>query len=338
MSAMRRAASMPDFAQVDGANAASRRSVPPTVLIVDDSSFNLKIVSRVVRALFTSARVVTANDGREGVQKYKELRAKEPDEKLAMIVMDFNMPNVDGVTAARYIRALEEMNLGEEFKRESAGEGSNASSQSAESTLSIEGKTKVKCRRVPIVMYTTELQVVLPALIEGVIDDRIPKICSKELFHTTLVRHLHEEFAPFVQPCAGYDRNRAHSENDMADIMLETGTWELDELYGSLDAVEEANDAKEGRKRGRKGNTLKSKYRRGGNSDVIDLSDASTRQRSRFFARFPQTLRKFFGKRQNKTPRDKMNERGDGAAQPAKSTMFSRIQSEDNSRYRHAHP
>ena len=335
---MRRALSTPDFNSVTGTGTEPRKSVRPTVLIVDDSAFNLKIVSRVVQSLFTTARVVTASDGREGVQKYKELRANEPNEKLAMIVMDFNMPKVDGVTAARYIRALEEMDLGEEFKRESAGEGSNASSQSAEWQLSNDAKTTSKCRRVPIVMYTTELQVVLPALIEGIIDDRIPKICSKELFYTTLVRHLQEDFAPYVQPFVANDRNRAHSENDMADIMLETGTWELDELYGSLpEAEEDPGDAKEGRKRGRKGTTLKSKYRRGDNPDVIDLSDASTRQRSRFFAKLPQTLRKLFGRRQNKTPRNRMSEHGrNGGQQPTKSTMFSRIQSEDNFRYRQA--
>jgi len=335
---MRRATSTPDFiasAPSGERQQNGKKSVSPTVLIVDDSSFNLKVVSRVVSQLFTSARVATASDGREGVRMYKELRAQEPDVKLAMVVMDFNMPGVDGVTAARYIRALEAMDMGEEFKRASAGDGSNASSQSGELYNSGEKReAKPKPRRVPIVMYTTELQVVLPALIEGIIDDRIPKICSKELFQSTLARHLQDEFSQFLQPSLGYDKNRAHSENDMADIMLETDTWNLEQLYESLDEPSAAANEKDGRKRARAGTGEKSKFRRGGeDSEMIDLS-TKPHGRTGFFARFPKTLRKFFGLQPSKTPRNKMIERQrKGAVMSEKSAMFARIQSEDNLRY-----
>jgi CheY-like chemotaxis protein len=340
---MRRSVSVPDM--IDSTASSSSPQAPrvkittPTVLVVDDSAFNLKVVSRVVADMFVSVRVVTAQNGREGVQKYKELRASEPEEELALIVMDYNMPCVDGVTAARYIRALEAMNMGEEFKHQAKGEGSNASSQSNDGVRDSTDRGE-KYRRIPIVMYTTELHVVLPALIEGIIDDRIPKICSKDTFHATLERHLPEKYHQFVKPYMGLDRDRAHSENDVGDIMLETtGTWDLDEMYDSL-GVEPAVARAHGLgKRSRTGASVKNKtLKRGEHDGIINLNSEAPKSRFGFLSRFPKSLKKLFNSK-NKTsksgaPRSKLNDLHSGGKLSGKAGMFARVQSEDYSHHK----
>jgi CheY-like chemotaxis protein len=122
----------------------------PTVLVVDDCSMNLRIVSKVLGAIFSDVRVEFAHDGREGIKRFEELR-NDASCELALIIVDYNMPCCDGVTASKYMRALEERRNG------------RAREQSDVAAL---------WQRVPIVMYTTELHVILPALVDGTIDDR----------------------------------------------------------------------------------------------------------------------------------------------------------------------
>ena len=173
----------------------------PTVLIVDDCSMNLRIVSRVLAAIFSDVRVEFAHDGREGIKRYEELR-NDVSCDLALIIVDYNMPWCDGVTASKYVRALEERH------------NSRAREQSDVAAL---------WRRVPIVMYTTELHVILPALVDGTIDDRLPKVCTREMFSRSVVRHLAPRHARWVLPeWRGIESRAARfSCNDVANVELE---------------------------------------------------------------------------------------------------------------------
>ncbi len=70
---------------------------PYRVLIVDDSLFIAKQLGQIL----TSAGfhvVATAADGREGVERYKELYPN-----LDLVTMDITMPKLDGVGALREI-------------------------------------------------------------------------------------------------------------------------------------------------------------------------------------------------------------------------------------------
>ena len=173
----------------------------PTVLVVDDCSMNLRIVSKVLGAIFSDVRVEFAHDGREGIKRFEELR-NDASCELALIIVDYNMPCCDGVTASKYMRALEERRNG------------RAREQSDVAAL---------WQRVPIVMYTTELHVILPALVDGTIDDRLPKVCTREMFSRSVVRHLAPRHARWVLPeWRGIESRAARfSCNDVANVELE---------------------------------------------------------------------------------------------------------------------
>jgi len=66
------------------------------VLVVDDASFMLKAVSEILNSDPGLTVVGTAKNGREGLEKIKELR---PD----VITLDMDMPVMDGITAVRHI-------------------------------------------------------------------------------------------------------------------------------------------------------------------------------------------------------------------------------------------
>ena len=72
---------------------------------------NLRIVSKVLGAIFSDVRVEFAHDGREGIKRFEELR-NDASCELALIIVDYNMPCCDGVTASKYMRALEERRNG----------------------------------------------------------------------------------------------------------------------------------------------------------------------------------------------------------------------------------
>jgi len=145
-----------------------------TVLVVDDCALNRRVVTSVLMSTFIEVRVETARDGREGIKRFEEL-TREGD--LALIVMDYHMPWCDGVTAAKYIRALEERQV----------------------RLAMENDCAPR-EKVPIVMYTTELHVILPALVDGVIDDRLPKVCTRDLFSRVVLRQLAPTYIKYVLP------------------------------------------------------------------------------------------------------------------------------------------
>jgi two-component system chemotaxis response regulator CheB len=66
------------------------------VLVVDDANFMLKAVSEILNSDPQVTVVGTAKNGKEGLQKIKELR---PD----VITLDMDMPVMDGITAVRHL-------------------------------------------------------------------------------------------------------------------------------------------------------------------------------------------------------------------------------------------
>jgi DNA-binding response OmpR family regulator len=67
----------------------------PLILVVDDEPQILRAVERTLLA--RDFRVATATDGRAAVGA---VRDREPD----LVVLDLNLPHVDGLTACREIR------------------------------------------------------------------------------------------------------------------------------------------------------------------------------------------------------------------------------------------
>lgn len=240
----------------------------PTVLVVDDCAVNLRVVTKVLQSTFTrDVRVELSSNGRKGIQRYEELR-KDPTCDLALVVIDYNMPECDGVTAAQYMRALD----AKPAPRGVAGANARVKSDARE--------------RVPIVMYTTELQVLLPALVDGTIDDRLPKVCTRELFSKVLVKHLKANHLRFVLPEWRNDERslRRFSCNDQVNVELEIETFGALSL-GTVDEEtvhEEENVLARADKRGAKRSrgsrhSRTGKTRKGDDGEMIVLEDSSTR-------------------------------------------------------------
>ena len=240
----------------------------PTVLVVDDSAVNLRVVTKVLQSTFTrDVRVELSSNGRKGIQRYEELR-NDPTCDLALVVIDYNMPECDGVTAAQYMRALD----AKPAPRRVAGANARVKSDARE--------------RVPIVMYTTELQALLPALVDGTIDDRLPKVCTRELFSKVLVKHLKANHLRFMLPEWRNDERslRRFSCNDQVNVELEIETFGALSL-GTVDEEtvhEEENVLARADKRGAKRSrgsrhSRTGKTRKGDDGEMIVLEDSSTR-------------------------------------------------------------
>jgi len=268
----------------------------PTVLVVDDCAVNLRVVTKVLQATFTcNVRVELSSDGRKGIQRYEALR-KDPTCDLALVVIDYNMPECDGVTAAQYMRALD----AKPAPRGAAGANARVKSDARE--------------RVPIVMYTTELQVLLPALVDGTIDDRLPKVCTRERFSKVLVKHLKPKHLRFVLPEWRSDERsfRRFSCNDQVNVELEIEAFGALSL-GTIDeetVLEEENILARADKRGAKRSrgsrhSRTAKTRKGDDGEVIVLEDSSARHegsRTRSMLRgFTNAVKHFLASRSQPT-------------------------------------
>jgi signal transduction histidine kinase/DNA-binding response OmpR family regulator len=82
-----------------GASPGARKNA--TVLVADDNAVNLKVACAMLLKLGYEVR--TASDGREAVEAVAHAAAK--GERLDAILMDVNMPDVDGLQATRQIQA-----------------------------------------------------------------------------------------------------------------------------------------------------------------------------------------------------------------------------------------
>ena len=69
------------------------------ILLVDDSKFSQISAANLLRKVRPEVEIVFANDGQEGLEKYKEIR---PDFAL----IDLLMPNVNGKELVQYIKEL----------------------------------------------------------------------------------------------------------------------------------------------------------------------------------------------------------------------------------------
>jgi PAS domain S-box-containing protein len=73
------------------------------VLLVEDNAVNQKVAQQFLKRL--GCEVVIADNGAEGVRHYQE--ASESNNGFAVVLMDLQMPIMDGFTATRYIRDYE---------------------------------------------------------------------------------------------------------------------------------------------------------------------------------------------------------------------------------------
>ena len=72
-----------------------------TILIAEDNKVNMTLVKIVIKGRFPQARIVEAVNGKEAVERFRE-------EKPGLILMDVQMPVMNGYDATRQIRELEQ--------------------------------------------------------------------------------------------------------------------------------------------------------------------------------------------------------------------------------------
>lgn len=77
-------------------------------LVADDSKYTRKIIEELIREKKFSSDVMSFENGLELISAYSRLLAENKPVDVAII--DLNMPVMDGLTAARTIRAIETQN------------------------------------------------------------------------------------------------------------------------------------------------------------------------------------------------------------------------------------
>lgn len=82
-----------------------RESLSPTILIAEDVPLNMLLVKTYLNSALPNATIIPAEDGQQAFNFYKE---KKPD----LILMDVQMPVMDGYTATEEIRSFEAIHGG----------------------------------------------------------------------------------------------------------------------------------------------------------------------------------------------------------------------------------
>ena len=95
--------SSPTSPPTDSLKEVSQKSEVLHLLIVDDSRINRKMLLRTLRAVGHICE--EAEDGLEAIEKVKA-RMASPEKSYSAILIDFVMPNMDGPTATKEIRAM----------------------------------------------------------------------------------------------------------------------------------------------------------------------------------------------------------------------------------------
>jgi CheY-like chemotaxis protein len=76
------------------------------ILLVEDNKINQRLLSRKLEK--KGFRVTAANNGQEAVQKIKELTGSDQRNAFSVILMDKEMPLLDGNDATKEIRSMEQ--------------------------------------------------------------------------------------------------------------------------------------------------------------------------------------------------------------------------------------
>ncbi|EAQ30533.1 hypothetical cheY-like receiver domain protein [Erythrobacter sp. NAP1] len=80
----------------------------PRILIIDDDDIYSELVERALRKAAPDISVVAAEDGQEGIDVLTG-RAANPCEKPLVILLDINMPRMNGFEFLKEIRAKPEL-------------------------------------------------------------------------------------------------------------------------------------------------------------------------------------------------------------------------------------
>jgi CheY-like chemotaxis protein len=83
-----------------------RNSIDTYALIAEDSKFTRTLLKELILKKAIASEVIAATNGLELVTEYARLMKKNV--RISFAIIDLNMPVMDGLTAARTLRALEE--------------------------------------------------------------------------------------------------------------------------------------------------------------------------------------------------------------------------------------
>ncbi|HQQ67600.1 MAG TPA: response regulator [Candidatus Cloacimonadota bacterium] len=75
---------------------------PPLVLVAEDNKLNMILICEVLKRIYPGVRIIEAGNGKQALDKYQ---TEKPD----VILMDVQMPEIDGLSASRAIREMEQM-------------------------------------------------------------------------------------------------------------------------------------------------------------------------------------------------------------------------------------